>query len=53
MGYWDFSKNSDKECFDHLGDYVPQSIQEDAKRELRDRGYSEETIQREEWKRTN
>lgn len=49
--YWDFSKDTDATCFDHLGDYVPQSIQESAKNELRSRGYSEERIHQEEWKR--
>lgn len=52
MGYWDFKNDTDKTCFEHLGDYIPQSIQEEAKEELRRRGYSEETIRREEYKRT-
>lgn len=49
---WDFEKDSDKTCFDHLGDYIPESIANEAKRELRRRGYSEEKIREEEWKRT-
>ena len=49
---WDFEKYSDKTCFDHLGDYIPESIANEAKRELRRRGYSEEKIREEEWKRT-
>lgn len=52
MGFWEFEKESDKTCFDHLGDYVPHSIQEEAKRELKNRGYSDERIHEEEWKRT-
>lgn len=36
---WDFEKDSDKTCFDHLGDYIPESIANEAKRELRRRGY--------------
>ncbi|MEQ2717788.1 hypothetical protein [Fusicatenibacter saccharivorans] len=49
---WDFEKDSDKTCFDLRGDYIPESIANEAKKELRRRGYSEEKIHEEEWKRT-
>ena len=52
MGFWGFEKDTDKTCFDHLGDRVPHCIKEEAKQELRERGYSEKRIQEEEWKRT-
>lgn len=45
---WDFEKDSDKTCFDHRGDYIPESIANEAKKELRRRGYSEEKIHEEE-----
>ena len=51
MGFWEFEKESDATCFDHLGKYTPDSIKEEAKQELRNRGYSEEKIREEEWKR--
>lgn len=45
MGYWFDEKDSDNDCLRHIGDdKIPQSIQEDAARELRDRGYSEKVI---------
>lgn len=52
MGFWEFEKESDKTCFEHLGDGVPDSIKNEAKVELMHRGYSSEKIREEEWKRT-
>ena len=52
MGFWGFEKETDKTCFDHLGDRVPYSIKQEARAELKHRGYSEEKIREEEWKRT-
>lgn len=33
---WDFEKDSDKTCFDHLGDYIPESIANEAKENSED-----------------
>lgn len=52
MSFWEFEKESDKICFEHLGDGVPDSIKKEAKAELMRRGYSSEKIRKEEWKRT-
>lgn len=51
MGFWEFDKEDTKVCLDHLGDKVPDSIREEAKQELRRRGWSEDDIREEEWKR--
>lgn len=50
---WFDEKDDIKTVLDHLGDKVPHSIAEDAKRELRDRGWTNDQIQKEEWDRTN
>ena len=52
MGFWEFEKDTTQTCLEHLGDYIPESIQREAKQELRNRGFSEERIREEEWKRT-
>lgn len=52
MGYWDFERDSDKTCFDHLDKHVPQSIREEAKEELRYRGYSDNYIREKEYERS-
>ena len=52
MGYWGCEKDSDETLFNNLGDHVPQSIANECKMELRRRGYSEDKIREEEWKRT-
>ena len=49
--WWNFENSTDEECFDHLGENVPDSIKEAAKQELEPRGYDNKTIQKEEWKR--
>ena len=51
MGYWNCEKDSDKTLFNNLGDHVPQSIANECKMELQRRGYSEDKIREEEWKR--
>lgn len=51
MSIWRFEYDPDKVCFDHLGKHVPDSIKEEAKTELKRRGYNDKTIQEEEWKR--
>ena len=51
MSFWSYEKDTDETLFDNLGDYVPQSISNECKRELRKRGYSEDKIKEEEWKR--
>lgn len=33
---WDFEKDSDKTCFDHRGDYIPESIANEAKKNSED-----------------
>lgn len=52
MSYWGFENDNTQTCLDHLGDKVPESIKTEAKQELRRRGYSEEQIQQEDWKRS-
>lgn len=49
MGYWDFEKDSDRTCFNHLDKHVPDSIKKEAREELVRRGYSENTVREEEW----
>lgn len=45
MGYWFDEKDSFKDCVRHIeDDKCPQSIREDAERELRERGYPEKVI---------
>ena len=34
MGYWDFEKDSDRTCFNHLDKHVPDSIRKEARKEL-------------------
>lgn len=49
---FDFSRDSDRTCFQHLDKHVPQSIREEAKEELRYRGYSRNTIEEYEYGRS-
>lgn len=51
MVSWFDEKDDVHTLLDHLGDKVPQSIAEQAKKELANRGWSEERIRNEEWKR--
>jgi len=44
MSYWSFSDDSDQTCFDHLSKHTPDSIKDEARRELQDRGYSDSEI---------
>ena len=48
---WFDKKDDERRLLNHLGDKVPQSISEEAKRELAKRGWSEDRIREEEWKR--
>lgn len=49
---WFDEKDSIETILNHLGSRTPHSIKEDAKRELKERGWSEEQIRAEVWKRT-
>lgn len=48
---WFDKKDDVRTILEHLGDKIPQSISDDAKRELEKRGWSEEQIRDAEWKR--
>ena len=45
MGFWGFEKDSDKTCFDHLDKRTPDSIREEAQKELIKRGYSKDFVE--------
>jgi hypothetical protein len=47
---WFDERDDIKTILFHLGSRTPDSIREDAVRELRKRGWSEERIAEEEWK---
>lgn len=45
MGFWFSYKDSDEVCFEHcVGKHTPDSIREEAKMELRQRGYTIQQI---------
>lgn len=48
---WFDQKDSTKTILNHLGDKVPQSIADDAKKELEKRGWTKEQIRKAEWDR--
>lgn len=50
MGYWDFEKDSDRTCFNHLDKHVPDSIRKEAREELVRMGYSKDRVREEEWR---
>lgn len=50
MSYFD-KKDDTRTVLNHLGDKVPDSVRQDARRELMSRGYSSEQVRDEEWKR--
>lgn len=52
MGYWNFEKDSDRTCFDHLDKHVPDSIRKEAREELINRGYSESYVKEKEWEKS-
>jgi hypothetical protein len=49
---WFDERDDIETILNHLGSRVPDSIREDAERELRRRGWPEERIAEEKWKRT-
>ena len=50
MGFWFDKKDSDKDVFENsVGKYTPDSIKQEARQELRKRGYSDRQINNYAW----
>lgn len=52
MGYWNFEKDTDKTCFEHLDKHVPDSMRKEAREELISRGYNEDYVREIEYEKS-